>query len=375
MRVLMISYTSLLQRAYRAKCDLMGRLPGVDLTVLTSNGWKEKWSSGRPVRYEAGDGREPYRSILAPIVFAGNGHLAFFRRGLGPVLRDLRPDLIDLEREPWCLAAAQVLWFRRRYCPRARLLFHASQNILKTYPPPFGGIEKAVFRRADGALARSETAARVLRARGFRGRVDVIPHGVDTDRFAPPASVPEGVPVVGFVGALTPQKGVDGLLEAVARLAHTPHVLIVGDGPERARLGALCRRLGIEGHVEFAGAIPHARIPEMMKRMTLLALPAVSLPGLEERFGRVLLEAMATGLPIVATDSGEIPRVVGDAGTVVPEGRPEDLARALEEMLARREATAAVGRRARARVEETYSWRVVVQRTFDVYRDVLAASR
>ena len=64
------------------------------------------------------------------------------------MLRDVRPDLIDLEREPWCLAAAQVLWLRNRCCPGARLVFHASQNALKTYPPPFRQIEKAAREKA-----------------------------------------------------------------------------------------------------------------------------------------------------------------------------------------------------------------------------------
>ncbi len=245
---------------------------------------------------------------------------------------------------------------------------------MKWYPPPFRQIESYVYRQADCALARSETAAGVLRDRGFGGRIEVVPHGVDTDLFSPvaePAAEPAGGgPVVGFIGALTLQKGIDTLLEALARLTVPARALIVGDGSERKRLEARSLRPDLAGRVEFAGSVPHRRIPELLRRMTVFVLPSVSLPGLEERFGRVLLEAMAAGIPVIASDSGEIPRVVGNAGIIVPEGEPEALARDLDELLACPERVADLGRRARERVERTYSWEVVARRTFEIYQDL-----
>jgi len=373
MRVLMISYTSLLQRAYRAKCSEICRQGDVDLTVLTPESWREAWSPTGRVDFEPENGREPYGSIRAPILFAGNGHISFFRRGLGRAISEVRPDVIDLEREPWSFASGQVLWLRRRHCPRARLVFHASQTLMKRYPPPFRQIEQSVFRRADAALARSEAAATVLRRRGFGGRVRVIPHGVDTQTFSPAVPPAGGDPVVGFVGALTVQKGVATLLEALARLGPGVRCVIVGDGPERGRLETLARKLGIGRKVEFAGALPHARIPAVLRGMSVFVLPAQTVPGCQERFGRVLAEAMATGLPVVGTDSGEIPNVIGDAGLVVPERDAEALARALGEIVADREKARALGARARHRVEENFGWGVVARRTLEVYREVLAA--
>lgn len=376
MRVLMVSYTSLLQRGYRRKCDAICREGDVDLTLLTPPYWREPWSQGRRVRFEPQVGGEPYRSVVVPVWFAGNGHLAFFRGQVGHLLETFRPDVIDLEREPWSWAAGQMLWLRNRRCRGARLVFHASQNALKWYPPPFRQIERAVYRQADGALARSRGAAAVLRARGFRGRLRVIPHGVDTGLFSPvDAARRDREPVVGFVGALTRQKGVDVLLRAVARIQPPTRCLVVGDGPERACLGALARALGIEARVDFRGPVPHQKVPEFLNRMTVFALPAVSLPGLAERFGRVLLEAMAAGVPVVGSDSGEIPNIVGDAGFVVPEGDPAALARALEEVLGEGGKALELADRARRRVERHYSWDVVARQTLEVYREVLGGTQ
>jgi glycosyltransferase involved in cell wall biosynthesis len=371
-RVLMVSYTSLLQRAYRRKCDVLAGRRDVDLTVLVPDHWKELWAGGRRVEFEPGDGTEGYATVRRPVWFAGNGHLSLFRSGLGRILRDVRPDLIDLEREPWSFAAWQVLRLRRRECPGARLVFHASQNAFKTYPPPFRQIQRAVFRGADAALARSEAAARVLRAHGYKGRLEVVPHGVDTARFSPAA---EGArpssPVVGFAGALTPQKGVDVLLEAMARLDRRVQCRIVGDGPERARLEERARRPGLDDRVVFTGAVPHGRVPDELRRMTVFVLPARSLPGLEERFGRVLLEAMATGLPVVATETGEIPEVLGAAGVRVPPEDPAALASALGRITGDPEGGWRAGLMGRARVEAEFAWERVAERTLRVYDEVL----
>ncbi|MCK4546087.1 MAG: glycosyltransferase [Candidatus Eisenbacteria sp.] len=372
MRVLMVSYTSLLQRAYRKKCDELGRLPGVDLTVLAPPCWREWWSPGRGVEYEVGEKDESYRSVVLPIWFSGNGHVALFRRGISCLLREVRPDIIDLEREPWCWAAAQMLWSRNRQCPGARLVFHTSQSIRKWYPPPFRQIEKATYRGASAAMARSESAARVLRTRGFEGKIDVVPHGVDTEIFRPADGEPgAGGRVVGFVGALTGEKGVPVLLEALARMGEPARGLIVGDGPERERLEALAQDLKISSRVEFTGSVRHHRIPEALREMSVFVLPSVSSRGWVERFGRVLLEAMASGIPVVGSDSGEIPNVVGDGGIIVPEGDPDALASALRDILGNRERARDLGYRARRRVEKHYSWKHLAGRTLRIYREIL----
>jgi glycosyltransferase involved in cell wall biosynthesis len=175
---------------------------------------------------------------------------------------------------------------------------------------------------------------------------------------------------VGFVGALTRQKGVTILLEAMSRIRESTRCLIVGDGPERRRLESHARSLGIDSRVEFAGTVPHHRIPDILRSLQVFVLPAVSLPGLEERFGRVLVEAMASGVPVVASDSGQIPSVVGEGGRIYPEGDPDALAEALEDILGNRAGAREMGSRARRRAVEHFSWEVVGRMTRAVYESV-----
>ena len=146
-----------------------------------------------------------------------------------------------------------------------------------------------------------------------------------------------------------PEKGVDLLLRACAAL---PSALdwtlnLLGDGPERGRLVDTARELGIDGQVRFLGRVPSTQAPQFYRTLDVLVLPSLSRPNWVEQFGRVLTEAMACGVPVVGSHSGEIPWVIDDAGRVFPEGDAGALADILAELAgdpAQRAALAAAGR-------------------------------
>jgi glycosyltransferase involved in cell wall biosynthesis len=318
LRVLIVSFTSLLQAHYRRKVDALASMPGVDIEVLVPPFWRELWRGRVPLEREPTDAQTLH---VARVLFPGNLHLAVFREKLISTLRRFRPALIDLEDEPFNLGTLQMALTRRVVRPLPALVLHASQNVVKRYPPPFSWSERFVLRDADGFLARTEDAARVLRVRGVDDdRISVVPHGVDTETFAPPLPAEREARrrtmglsnfTVGVVGALTRQKGLETLFAA---LAQTPeiHALIVGEGAHRAALENEVRRLGLEARVMFRPAVSHREVARVMGAVDVFVLPSISLPNLAERFGRVLIEAMACGTPTVGSSSGEIPRVIGD---------------------------------------------------------------
>lgn len=201
------------------------------------------------------------------------------------------------------------------------------------------------FARADAVVAVSEAAARDLgRVFGVpRSRVDVIPNGFNPVLFRPAPPVPglraalglDGRPVVATVARLVARKGVDRVLDAVARLPGA-QCLVVGDGPERAALESQAARLGISGRTTFAGAVAHADVPRHLALASVMVMPNRRMPdGEDEGFGLVFLEAQACGVPVVAGRAGGAPEVVrdGETGLLADGDDPDDVARALRRIL------------------------------------------
>lgn len=295
---------------------------GHRVSLLSATVWNE---GGQPVTLSA-DGDEFVQSARTWGTHP-NGFLyspsALWRALATPV------DVLDLHEEPYALATAEVLALRALRRRRAPYVLYSAQNIDKRFPAPFRWAEGRALRGAAGAYVCNTEAGRILRRKGLRGPVHTIPLGVDTTVFSPvDRPAPGGRATVGYVGRLATHKGVDVLLHAVAAQPLL-RLVIVGDGPERAALAELARSLSIGERVEFAGFAADTELVEHYRSFDVVAVPSRSTPHWLEQFGRVAIEAMACGVPVVATHTGALPDVVGAAGILVPEGDPDALGEAL----------------------------------------------
>ncbi|MCH7533951.1 MAG: glycosyltransferase [Gemmatimonadetes bacterium] len=368
MKVVYVSKASVVA-AHRDKLRLLAR--EVDLEVVLPERWH-----GPP---EALDASHGVRLTTLPVLFPGRNHFHLYR-GLGAVIDRFRPDVVHIDEEPYSAVTLQGgVAARRRGLP---FIFFAAQNVAKRYPPPFQGLRKWVFRRSAGGIAGTQQAADVIRALGFTGRLAVIPQmGVDPSLFCfddaaraetrTKLGLDQERLVVAFLGRLVPEKGVDLLLEAL-RLSPELHAIITGAGPEAESLRAQASDLGIEARVHFTGEVASLEVPALLSAADVLCLPSRSTARGAEQFGRVLVEAMSMGIPVIATECGGMPAVVGDAGLLVPMNAPEALARALRRLAEDPELRAELGRRGRARAEALFSQRRVVDDTVRFYDDVLA---
>ena len=359
LRVLRISHSAVVT-AWRQRERELHNL-GVDPTLLSAARWEE---GGKDVRFRQADDE-----FASPVATLGR-HPNLFLYDPRPVWRALGSghwDLLDLHEEPFGAAVAEVLfirWLRRRRTP---FVVYSAQNLDKRYPPPFRWFERWSLRRAAGAYTCNAEAATILRAKGLDGPISVIPLGVDVDRFAPSERrPPEGKLRVGFVGRLIPHKGADVLVRAVA-LDDRFEAEIFGGGPESDRLSALADGLDVGGRVTFRGPVDEEEIPAVLRGFDVLAVPSLPTPGWVEQFGRVVVEAQASGVPVVASRSGALPEVVDDAGILVAAGDAADLARGLARLLDEpglwgRLRTAGLGWADRC------SWPRVAQEQFALYR-------
>jgi len=369
-RVLMVSKACVVG-AYQKKLEELARLPGVDLTVVVPPKWRDP-SGTLLLEHQHTRG---YDLVVLPCAFNGSYHLHFYP-GLGRLLRRLRPDLVHLDEEPYNLATAHGLRLARR-CG-AKTVFFSWQNILRHYPMPFSLLEWGVLRSADAGIVGNQESLEVWRAKGYRGLLAVIPQfGVDPDLYSPPAGGRPREPgqelVIGFVGRLVPEKGVDVLLDALSALAHPWRALLAGGGPARLDMERQAQRLGLSGRVEFRGPLPSSQMPAFYSGLDVLVLPSRTRPNWKEQFGRALIEAMACGAVVVGSDSGEIPNVIGDAGLVFPEGQPAQLRALLERLAGDAGLCSELSERGRRRVLAHYTQAAVAAGTHEVYSAVLKA--
>jgi glycosyltransferase involved in cell wall biosynthesis len=140
-------------------------------------------------------------------------------------------------------------------------------------------------------------------------------------------------------------------------------------------LERLARQLHISERVFFEGQVPSTQMPAFYHQIDALAVPSRTLPNWKEQFGRVLVEAMACGLPVVGSNSGEIPNVIGDAGLIFPENDASELRRHLLHLQQQPDLRRELGQRGRHRVLERYTQAQVAAQTVQVYRDVIRPAR
>jgi len=355
---------------YQRKLEEMAACPDIQLTVAVPASWRDERGVMRLERAHV----RGYDLVVEPLAFNGSFHLHFYPE-LGRRIAQLRPDLVHIDEEPYNLATWHSLRLARRQ--GARTVFFSWQNLAHRYPWPFSRFERDVLREADGAIAGNAEAVAVWRGKGYRGPMPVIPQfGVDPDEFRPRAqpSAAQTPFVVGYAGRLVPEKGIDLLLRALAQLPGEVRARIVGAGPERARLARLASELGVASRVAWTPLAPSGQMPGIIASLDCLVLPSRTRPNWKEQFGRVLIEAMACGVPVVGSTSGELPNVIGEAGCLFAEGDARALAEQLRQLWQQPALRTRLASLGRERVLAHYTQRQVATATLALYRSLVPAS-
>ncbi len=354
--------------AYQKKLEEIAAYPDIELTVVVPPYWRE----GRHFTALERAHVQGYRLVVAPVVFNGHYHVHFYPT-LPDILRESRPDVCHVDEEPYNLATCLAI--RDAHRVGAKTLFFTWQNLLRHYPYPFSEIERTVYRRVDGAIVGNRDAIRVLRRKGYTGIVRVIPQfGVDPDLFQPAGPRAEDRPfTIGYAGRLVEQKGLVTLLDAVHGLEGDWRLLLYGVGPFREALQTRSAALGLAGRVTFCDHVASTEMPRHLAELDALVLPSLTRPNWKEQFGRVLVEAMACGAPVIGSDSGEIPNVIGDAGLVFPEGQADRLRDALARLMSDRALREDLAAKGRARVLAHYTQKQIAAETVALYRALCAA--
>ncbi|WP_175430540.1 glycosyltransferase [Streptomyces hawaiiensis] len=340
-----------------------------------------------PCRVELRDGVEVHHVPAGPAEPLPKDallpHMDDFGRHLARGWRTRAPDVVHSHY--WMSGLAALRAAREHGLPLLHT-YHAlgtvkrrHQRLADTSPPERIPGEIEIGLGCDRVIATCRDEAHELARMGIPPhQVGIVPCGVDTDRFTPKGPAAPRGPYrhrLLQLGRLVPRKGAAVAIAALARLPETELVVIGGppadrldDDPEVRRLRGIARDAGVADRVRFVGAVPSEKVPALLRSADVVVCPADYEP-----FGIVPLEAMACGVPVVASAVGGQLDTVADPGTgrLVPPRDPEALARAVAGLLADPAARAACGAAGRRRVLSRYGWGQVAAATEAAYCEVL----
>jgi glycosyltransferase involved in cell wall biosynthesis len=248
-----------------------------------------------------------------------------------------------------------ILW-------QARRKGLAAQTVFRSGGTEFYFSDRYFAGSVDHWLSTSRYNAAQVEARYGR-RVQVVHNGVDVDQFKPLAREPKlrqslGLPdaarVLASAGRLVGWKGLRVILEALPQLPQDLHFLVIGEGPEEARLREQTAQLGLSERVHFCGRIAHEELPQVLAQADLLVQPSLG----EESFGITLVEAMACALPVLASRQGGMTEIVlpGVTGELLPPGDAGAWRGAIAAMLAQPDRMRALGAAGRERAVSEFTW-------------------
>jgi glycosyltransferase involved in cell wall biosynthesis len=376
-RLLVSSHPAVLgvnRGVYRA----LARGLAVELAIVAPKRWNADLSVDLHFREEPED--RDLRLHPLPVIgrrLPHNNSLFFYRSQLGRRFRDWRPDVVVAEDEPWSLATLQTF----TAFPQSQRAFYTAQNLVMTYPFPFTAIERFVLDRTDVALIRSAECGDVLRPKGYVRPMHFSPHSYDPQSFRPfspgeraqareSLGLNPSTTLIGYAGRLTAEKGIEDLLKAWALVRpdakSSANLLFIGNGPGSAAVDIVSSSDRTVSHLP---AVPHDMIHQAIGALDALVLPSRTTPGWKEQWGRVLVEAAACGVPLIGSDSGEIPRVIEylAAGMTVPERDPAARAAAIECFLGSRDTRQEYGAAGAVRAAALFSHDAVAAGLADVF--------
>jgi len=309
--------------------------------------------------------------IPEKVYFNRISQLNFYRR-LNSLFEEINPDVCHIDEEHYKLVTFQCMTKAKKY--KVGSFFFTWQNIYKSYPVPFSWMEKYNFNNSCMAVAGNEEAKSVLLKKGYKKEIDVIPQfGVDESIFCKQnienlkKKLGLNYFTVGFIGRFVKEKGIYLLIDAVKNIHENLNLLFIGDGPEKNNLVNISKS---DNKIKIINQVKSTEVPKYLNCMDLLVLPSITRPNWKEQFGRVLIEAMSSEVPVIGSNSGEIPNVIGDAGLVFEEKNVVELSEKIQEVMTNQDLRKELIVKGRKRVLDKFTQKIIAKKYYEVYKKI-----
>lgn len=383
---------------YRAKVEALAEHKDLNITLITPEFGLE--GGGQKVYASPYEGKA-YKHIILSGLFTGKLNFFIFRN-LKKTLQSLNPDIILLEEEYWTQVAAQVSYVTNKFLPKTKLILLSQENICHIWESEakspyqkiryasFHLLEKFIIPKLDALVFQfpevwQDFDQRML-ALKFKGLKGTFPQlGVDYERFAKStqATILNDIRknlyikaedfVYGYIGRLTPEKGIEDMIYAFAGW-HKPNTrcLIIGNGSDEYinTLKTLIDKLNLNNILSIHPAIKFDDIPVYFQLLDISILLSHTTPIWKEQFGRVLVESMAAGTPVIGSDSGAIPLVVGETGYIVPEKDILSIRESLNDAYTNKEKYVKLSKLAKSRSKKEFSYKAIAKKTYDFIQKI-----
>lgn len=342
MKVLLID-KNLVDPINHKKWEYLASKSGIELRAVTPSEWTENFKRlSLPASF-----LPKFPVVPLQVHWAGRENRAFYLKGLGSEIRKFAPDAILCFEEPFSLFALQTLVLRYLHARGSKLIFYSWDNLAKGkhfgYRPSFlyAIIQHICMKRANMLLTANEEGTRFFE-HAYPIPVRKLYFGVNIDSQEnnvppPPNSFLNSLAgsfLVGYIGRLLEMKGIDTVIRALPLLDKRVKLIILGSGPDRERLKLLAEELLLSDRIVFLSSVPSSEARAIMRNLDLLVLPSRTTKHWKEQYGRVLIEAMALGVPVIGSSSGAIPEVIGECGLIFPEGDVASLAKSIQRLTA-----------------------------------------
>jgi len=353
-----------------------------EVTLIVPETWNSKYG-----KIESVERLPSFRGkiITIPVLFNGNIPIHFYRGSIQKIIKQVSPDFIFVHHDPHTSVAGQFILENRTSIPFG---FYAAQNINKSYPFPFSWFEKKMFSQASIAFPLSHSVLEVLRSKGYRNDATVLPLPFDASLFQPNSErrqrmrsslgISPDTFIVGYLGRLTPEKGVDLIIDALLQLQDKQWAAVIaGSGPEEEKLRTTAQRAAQPSRFHFVGYVPHEQAASILNCFDVLVVPSRTTSSWKEQFGRVIIEAMACGVPVIGSDSGEIPFLIDQTqgGTTFTEDDPTSLARRISNIIDNREYRDELSERGLRSAQEHFTTQSIARQFYRSVSEVIDSSR
>lgn len=389
MRILVASHTYIVDLNREKYRKLAQIEPNLEVTLVVPRRWQPGGIQNKIIETQPLQ-EGSFRVIPISNFSQNNQGLLTFGTDLIQLLRQFKPNIIQVEQGSKSLAYAQSIALNQWLGLKAKNVFFTWWNLPYDLKFPISWLEAYNLRHTDGIVAGNQDGADILRDRGYRGPITVMPQlGVEETLFKPAPvidlrrefSLLAQDFVVGFVGRFVEEKGLLTLSKALEKLSDRPWKwLLLGRGELRSQLEHWADATGFQDRMIFIESVPHDRVQDYINLLDVLVLPSetttqfrtLTSVGWKEQFGHVLIEAMACRVPVIGSDSGEIPHVIADAGLVFPEGNVEALKNCLVQLIDNRQRAEELGQRGLDRAVSEYTNTALATKLLDFYKTLLA---
>ena len=385
MKILVASHTYIVdlnREKWRALAHLS---PDIEVTLVVPRRWKPGGVQNKIIDSEYVD-EGSFKVVPLSNFSQNNQGLLTFGLDLISLLQNFKPNIIQVEQGSKAITYAQFITFNKLLGLKAKNIFFTWWNLPYTLKFPISLLEAYNLKNTDGIVVGNQDGSDILRQRGYTGAMEVMPQlGVDESLFKPDPQ-PElkaelGIHsdefVVGFVGRFVEEKGLLTLVEALAKLKELSwKALLLGRGELKQQILEKAAEFGIKDRLIFVESVPHDEVQRYINAMNVLVLPSettykfktLTAVGWKEQFGHVLIEAMACKVPVIGSDSGEIPHVIGEAGLIFPEGKAEALGESLRQLMENPQQTEDLAQQGYERALQRYTNKALAQQLLTFYQ-------